>query len=145
MNIVESYFLESDKNVILTAIREAESYSSVEIKIHVEHTCDIDVLDRAGQVFEELNLSQTKLRNGVLIYMAMEDKTFAIIGDRGISEKIENLHWGEIKDHMKARFQAEEIVLGLTDGIRMIVKQLMDYFPACENEENEISDEISFG
>lgn len=145
MDTIDSYFLESDKNVILTAIREAESYTSVEIKIHVEMVCEIDVLDRASEVFSELDMHKTKLRNGVLIYLAVKDNTFAIIGDKGISEKIENLHWGEIKDHLTARFKAKEFVLGLTDGVRMIARQLMDYFPSDENEQNEISDEISFG
>lgn len=145
MEVIENYFLESDKNVIITAIREAESYTSAEIKVHIEKSCPGDVLERADQVFNELDMENTKLNNGVLIYLAVEQKTFAIIGDKGISEKVQNLHWGDIKDHMKARFQAEEIVLGITDGVRMITNLLMNHFPSCENEINEISDEISFG
>lgn len=130
---------------IVQAIKEAERNTSGEIRFHLERKCKEDVLDRASEVFSLLNMHETKLRNGVLIYLAADDHKFAIIGDCGINEKVKDHFWGDIKEHMVVRFKSGELALGVSEGIKMVGLQLKSHFPAEEHTENEITDDISFG
>ena len=138
-------FNKSNQEVIEEAIKEAERATSGEIRLHVEEHCNKNVLDRAAEVFSALEMHQTKERNGVLFYLAIKSKQFAIIGDVGINRKMEDHHWGEIKDHLVSRFKNDEYILGLKEAILMTGIRMKDVFPAMGNEENQLMDSISFG
>ena len=75
------FFNEVQKNQIVEAIKTAELNTSGEVRVHIETVCKGNVLDRAAEVFAKLEMQKTALRNGVLIYIALESKSFAIIGD----------------------------------------------------------------
>lgn len=143
--MAKELFSDVEGRAIVDAIKEAERATSGEIRLHVENKCKGDVLDRAAEIFSLLSMHKTKLRNGVLFYLAVEDHKFAIIGDAGINQKVEDHYWGDIKEHMMARFKADAIILGLCEGIKMTGQTLKDNFPALVNDENEITDEISYG
>ncbi|MEQ8712352.1 MAG: TPM domain-containing protein [Cyclobacteriaceae bacterium] len=143
--MAKELFSDVEGRAIVDAIKEAERATSGEIRLHVENKCKGDVLDRAAEVFSLLNMHKTKLRNGVLFYLAVEDHKFAIIGDAGINQKVEDHYWGDIKEHMMARFKADAIVLGLCEGIKMTGQTLKEHFPALVDDKNEITDEISYG
>lgn len=138
-------FNKTNQEVIEEAIREAERATSGEIRLHVEDHCPKNVLDRAAEVFNALEMQRTKERNGVLFYLAIKDKQFAIIGDVGINRKMKDHYWGEIKDHLVSRFKNEEYILGLKEAILMTGIQMKDVFPSLGHEENELVDSISFG
>ena len=82
------FLSEKDKADILVAISDAEAQTSGEIRLHVESRCKGDVLDRAATVFETLAMHKTELRNGVLFYLATQDRQFAILGDGGINAAV---------------------------------------------------------
>jgi uncharacterized membrane protein len=83
-----SFFTAEQQAVILAAVREAEGETSGEIRVHIETSFKGDVLDRAAWIFGKLGMQKTALRNGVLFYLAVEDRKFAIIGDGGIHAKV---------------------------------------------------------
>ena len=142
----ESIFNQTEQVQIINAIREAEKNTSGEIKVHVEKKClDKDVLHRAKEVFDKLNLHETNLRNGVLFYLAIDNHQFAILGDSGIHQKVGNDFWHEIKNHCISHFIEKRFVEGLSEGIAMAGEKLKLHFPYGTDDINEISDEISFG
>ena len=99
-------FSSEQKKRIKAAIEEAELNTSGEIRVHLEDHCKTDnVLDRAAQMFDQLNMHKTDTRNGVLIYMAVKENKFAIIGDSGINEKVENDFWDITKEKMLGHFK----------------------------------------
>jgi uncharacterized membrane protein len=100
--------------------------------------------ERAVKVFEELNMHETALKNGVLIYVAFKDKKFAIIGDTGIHQKVGSNYWDTLNLEMKNIFAQGHIASGLVQAIISIGHQLSSHFPYLKNDENELSDEISF-
>jgi len=58
----------------------------------VESRCRyVDPLDRAAEVFANLKMEQTDARNAVLVYVALKDRQLALLGDKGIHEKVEML------------------------------------------------------
>lgn len=142
----EKLFSTADRGAIVSAIRSAEISTSGEIQVHIESRCKGEVLDRAVKVFDTLKMHQTKDRNGVLFYLAVVDKRFAILGDKGINEVVPDDFWEKIKEHMTSLFKQGQFTQGLIDGINMAGEQLGAHFPfQGDSDINELPDEISFG
>jgi uncharacterized membrane protein len=142
---VKKYFTEEDKLQITNAIRVAETNTSGEIRVHIEKFCKGNVLDQAAYVFEKLEMHKTKLRNGVLFYVAIEDRKFAILGDAGINMKVPGNFWEEITNDVIDKFKEGLFAEGIANGIIKAGKQLKQHFPYQSDDVNELSDEISFG
>lgn len=130
---------------VLAAISDAESQTSGEIRLHLESRCKGDVLNRAAMVFETLAMHKTALRNGVLFYLATEDRKFAILGDGGINAVVPEGFWNEVKETVIAGLVAGNPSDGLASGIRLAGQQLSAHFPLEANDINELSNDISFG
>ena len=135
-----------DEKQIMAAIAGAEQNTSGEIRVHVESNCEGDVLDRATAVFADLHMHQTKLRNGVLFYVALEDHQFAVLGDAGINAIVPERYWEDITAEVIRHFKQKKYAEGLATGIRMAGEQLKTHFPYNPaGDTNELSDDISFG
>lgn len=142
---VQKYFSEQDKLKITNAIRAAETNTSGEIRVHIENRCAGEVLDRAAYIFGKLEMHKTVLRNGVLFYLAVEDRKFAILGDGGINEKVPEDFWESTKDVVISNLKDGKYAEALADGIIKAGEQLKKHFPYQSDDVNELSDEISFG
>lgn len=129
---------------IVEAIKQAELNTSGEIKVHIENHCRGDVEQRSLTVFNKLKLNETKLRNGVLIYLAVKDRKFAILGDEGINNVVENGFWDDVKDMMLSHFKEGNFTEGLEQGIIRCGEKLKTYFPYQTDDTNEIPDDISY-
>ena len=109
-----------------------------------ENHCRKNVLDRAAQVFADLKMHKTALRNGVLIYVALEDKQLAILGDAGINAKVPDHFWDDIKNNMIEKFKSGQICEGVCEAVLTAGQQLKAFFPYQADDVNELSDDISF-
>lgn len=139
-----NFFTAEQKKLIENAIRDAELDTSGEIRVHIETNFTGDVLDRAATVFAKLNMQKTELRNGVLIYLAIKNRQFAIIGDAGINKVVPENFWNEIKNAMESHFRVSEFATGLAVGVKMAGEQLKRHFPYHKDDTNELSNDISF-
>ena len=139
-----SFFTKEQQAQILASVREAEKETSGEIRVHIETSFTGDVLDRAAWVFKKLGMHKTADRNGVLFYLAVNDKKFAIIGDAGINAKVAAGFWDDISELLKKNFKEGKFTEGLSEGIILAGKQLETHFPHRKNDVNELPDEISF-
>lgn len=129
---------------MVAAIQQAEKDTSGEIRVHIENRSKIKVLDRAADVFAELKMHKTALRNGVLIYVALLDHQLAILGDAGINTKVPSNFWDSIKNNMVEKFKQGLITEGICEAVIAAGEQLKTYFPYQEDDVNELPDEISF-
>jgi uncharacterized membrane protein len=139
------FFSSEEQESIMEAIKAAEKDASGEIRVHIETRCDCDVLERSVAVFKKLKMHKTKLRNGVLFYLAIEDHKFAVIGDAGINKVVAPDFWDCIKETMIGYFIDGRFAEGLEKGILIAGQKLKEYFPYQSDDINELSDEISFG
>jgi uncharacterized membrane protein len=139
-----SFFTSEEKEVLLAAVKEAEKETSGEIRIHIETTCAGNVLDRAASIFAKLGMEKTAERNGVLFYLAVKDRKFAILGDSGINAKVPEGFWDCISQLLTRNFKEGKFTEGLSEGIILAGKQLKKHFPYAKDDVNELSDEISF-
>ena len=140
-----NFFTKEQKTAIVEAIGKAEQNTSGEIRVHIDKSCKEDALDQAAYIFKKLNMHKTEQRNGVLIYLALDDRKFAIIGDAGINSKVPADFWDKVKDEMLGHFKLGEFAEGLTTGIHMAGEKLKAFFPLLPDDKNELSDEISYG
>ncbi|CAN5431582.1 TPM domain-containing protein [soil metagenome] len=141
----KKFFTSEQQKSIQDAITKAELNTSGEIRVHVDDACKGDVLDCAANMFHKLKMNKTELRNGVLFYLAVSDKKFAILGDKGINEKVPADFWDNIKEIMLAHFKQEQFTEGLSKGIEMAGEKLKVNFPIQSNDTNELSNDMSFG
>ena len=138
-------FTPNDQQRIVDAIRQAETATSGEIRVHVEPNCPTaDPVQRAIEVFARLGMHQTKAQNGVLFYVAHADRKFAVLGDKGIDAKVPTGFWESTKDLLRSHFANGEYVEGLSRGIERAGQQLQQYFPYDgATDTNELPDDIS--
>lgn len=142
---VRDFISEQDQRKVVRTIEEAELETSGEIRVHLESACSGDPVNRAGEVFRSIGMDKTALRNGVLIYVAVNSHTFAIVGDAGIDEKVPDGFWDGISARMAADFRQGRFTEGICTAVRSAGLSLKQYFPYQSDDVNEQSDEISFG
>lgn len=140
-------FSPEENDLIVQSIREAEMQTSGEIRLFVESRCKyVDPLDRAKEVFQNLKMGETELLNGVLFYVATEDRQLAIFADKGIHEAAGKDYWINLVPEILSVFSKKNIVTGITATIFSIGEALKNHFPYDkEVDKNELPDEIIFG
>ncbi|MBV8254125.1 MAG: TPM domain-containing protein [Chitinophaga sp.] len=139
-------FSESEKNRLVQAIRGAERLTSGEIRLFVESHCKyVDPMDRAREAFLSLGMEKTKQRNGVLVYVAIKDKQFAILGDQGIHDKVGDDFWVKEAHLLLKHFRDAHVIEGIEECIREIGESLRTHFPHEADDTNELPDDIVFG
>ena len=144
MSKIEDFLSAKEEEEVVGAIRMAEKATSGEIRVHIEKSHGaLDIFERAMEVFHLLKMDNTKQENGVLIYVAIEDRDFVIYGDKGINEVVPNDFWESTKDTIVAQFKAGNYKQGLIDGILKAGEQLNKHFPWREDNTNELSNTIS--
>ena len=137
-------FNDDEQQLIKDAIAKAEKNTSGEIRICVEKTCKDEVLDRAAKYFYQLDMDKTKLRNGVLIYLATVDRKFAIIGDAGINKMVPVDFWDTTKNEMLEQFKLGNLIEGIVTGVTRAGEKLSTFFPCAPDDINEIADDVAF-
>ncbi len=145
MSNIEDFLTPDEEQDIVEAIRVAELNTSGEIRVHIEKTAKGDATHRALEVFHMLKMDNTQLKNGVLIYVAVDDKHFVIYGDEGINKVVGNDFWESTKNIIQNHFKQGQFKQGLIDGILKSGEQLKKYFPYKTSDINELPNDISKG
>lgn len=145
MSKIEDFLTAEAEQEIVNAIREAEKNTSGEIRVHIEDSTKLDVFERAKAVFHMLKMDNTKEQNGVLIYVAVSDRTFVIYGDQGINNVVESDFWDTTRDAILAEFKKGNFKQGLINGILKAGKALEVHFPWHHGDINELPNNISKG
>ena len=145
MSKVEDFLTAEEEKEIVDAILKAERNTSGEIRVHIEAHTRLDHYKRAQEVFHLLKMDNTKEENGVLIYVAVNDKKFVICGDKGINKIVPPNFWQTTKDAIQEHFKKGEFKDGIVAGILTAGDELQTHFPWQSNDTNELSNEISKG
>ena len=145
-------FTRADLDAIVAAVNAAEARTAAEIRVHIERRVAQrrgappgDTLSRARAVFVALKMHETALRGGVLIYVAVEDRKLAIVGDEGIHARVESGYWDAIRDRMVARLRGgaarDAVVQAVTDVGAVLARE----FPRRPDDVDELPDDVSLG
>ena len=143
--IAKDFFTQDELDKIVESIEKAELATSGEIRFHMESRCKGEALNRAIQVFKNLKMHKTDLHNGTLLYLATVDKKFAIVGDKGINEKVPDNFWEDVKNEMAEKFKNNDFVTGISNAVLKIGEKLKEFFPYQSDDINELSNDVSIG
>lgn len=140
----KEFFSEAEQAQIVETIIATEKECSAEIRVHLDTRNYIDTFDRASYIFEKLHMHKTEARNGVLIYMSIKNRQFAIIGDAGVHKVVTTDFWEECKDIATSLFKEDKFVEGLQKCICKVGEILKLHFPYQTDDINELPDTLSF-
>lgn len=143
MPTAEELLSPAELEAVKEAIRRAEMRTSGEVRVHLDEVIEEDVMDHAAYVFEELAMHRTAERNGVLLYLSVPSRKVALIGDRGIHERVGDGFWQDVLDGVLAEFRQQRFATGLIAGVERIGEQLAVHFPRTGDDRNELPDDIS--
>jgi uncharacterized membrane protein len=142
---VRSFMSEADLHAVTTAVEEAERMTSAEIRVHLDHRCPGDAMAQAVTVFERLGMHRTEERHGVLIYVVVGDRKLAVIGDKGIHERVGDAYWQGLVASVIAHMREQRPRDGLLHAVRGVGEILRTHFPRRPDDRNELTDEVSIG
>jgi uncharacterized membrane protein len=140
---VRRFLDHGDLEAVRRAVAEAERGTSGEIRVHLEARCPGDPLARAVAVFERLGMTRTALRNGVLVYVGVEDRKLAVIGDAAVHEHVGPAYWDRLRDTVVRHFREGHPREGLVAAVQEIGEALSRHFPRAPADENELPDDVS--
>jgi uncharacterized membrane protein len=143
----KEFFTAEEKQTIAEAIQKAEQRTSGEVRVFVEHRCRyVNAIDRAVEIFQNLQMHKTGLRNAVLVYIAVKDRQLAIFGDEGIHKKVGDQYWANEVIKMINTFNRDNIAEGICQCVKDIGEALCTHFPYDKDtDKNELPDDIVFG
>jgi uncharacterized membrane protein len=143
----KNFFTAEEQQLIIDAIQNAERMTSGEVRVFVESKCSyMDAIDRAAELFFQLEMQKTDDRNAVLLYVAMKDRQLAVFGDEGIHEKVGNEYWNNAVQKMISNFNRENYAAGISEVVKDIGTALTKNFPFNnDTDKNELPDDIVFG
>jgi uncharacterized membrane protein len=143
---------DADLDAITAAVREAEARTSAEIRVHVERRVahglrrrTTDAMQRAREVFAALGMHRTAHRSGVLVYLAIEDRKLAIVGDEGIHARVGDDYWTGVRDRMVERLRAGAVRGALVGAVVEVGATLARFFPRGPDDVDELPDDVSLG
>jgi len=143
----KNFFTAEEQQLIIDAIHNAERMTSGEVRVFVESKCSyMDAIDRAAELFFQLEMQKTNDRNAVLVYVAMKDRQLAVFGDEGIHNKVGNEYWSTEVKKMISNFNRENYAAGIAEVVKDIGVALTKNFPFNnDTDKNELPDDIVFG
>ena len=143
----KDFFTAEEQQLIIESIRNAERMTSGEVRVFVESKCSyMDAIDRAAELFFQLEMQKTDDRNAVLLYVAMKDRQLAVFGDEGIHKKVGNEYWNNEVRKMITDFNRENYAAGISEVVKDIGEALTKNFPFNnETDKNELPDDLVFG
>jgi uncharacterized membrane protein len=135
-----------DTNRVKDAIHRAERMTSGEISVSVSPLFWGRVEKAAQHAFVRMGMTQTKERNGILIFVVPSRRRFVVLGDSGIHAKVGQQFWESVAAHLSEHFKAGEFTEGLVQAIEEAGEQLAAHFPYVEGKDsNELPNEVDFG
>lgn len=139
-----------DLDMIAASVTNAEAGTSAEIRVHLEPHVprahfrrSLDPLERAREVFASLGMETTRDRNGVLIYIALDDHKFAIFGDEGIHARVGDGYWQAIRDVMRERLRRGATREAIVIAVEELGRALASHFPRRPDDVDELPNRVS--
>jgi len=133
-----------EQNRLLDKIARIEKRSSGEIRIHMTERRVKDPLEAARKTFTSLGMSATRRRNGVLVFLSLPSRKFAIVGDKGIDRVTPADYWDGLRDTLVQRFAAGQYCEGLLEILDRVEAVLAEHFPYEKGDVDELPDDISY-
>ncbi|MBI3788075.1 MAG: TPM domain-containing protein [Ignavibacteriales bacterium] len=146
-NLVKNLFSKPDLEAIAGAIAEIEKTTSGELRVEIRqkrHRNEklLTIEQIARREFFHLGMGKTHERNGVLLFLLLEERQFYILADEHIHKKVTPDHWQEIANSMSAKFSQQQFRDGIIEAVRAAGKVLAAHYPHKADDKNELSNDV---
>lgn len=121
-----TFFRKTELEQIVQAIEEVEKKAHIGIKVYLEKTSSLPVIERAWQVFCQLQMDEPAQYDSGLFYFAVKNKLFALVSDGGIQKKVSQDIWEKVGEAIQTNFRQEKFGEGLVKGIRLVGEEFME-------------------
>ncbi|MBM4439883.1 MAG: TPM domain-containing protein [Candidatus Rokubacteria bacterium] len=143
---VRTLFTDQDLDDIAATVERVERATSAELRVHLERRLPrgVDPLRRAEAVFQRLGMHRTRGRNGVLVYLALDDHKLAVLGDEAIHARVGPAYWERVRDSMVGHLRAAAPRDALVLAVEELGRVLAEHFPQSgDDEPDELSNRVS--
>jgi uncharacterized membrane protein len=139
------FFEALDRPAIVEAIRKAEAKGRGEIRVHLHHGRTSNPHAEAVKTFEKLGMTKTEQRSSCLVFIAPEERAFAVIGDKGIHERVGDDFWKGARDAAASLFAQGKFTEGIVAAVTLLGDALETHFPKERGgaDTNELADDVS--
>ncbi len=146
--ILYTYFTDDDFLKISNAIKEAEKSTAGEIRVSIKERFPLtfgkaDIRQIAEKEFYKLGMDKTRDRTGILLLLILEERSFYILADAGIHEKVGQAVWDEVRDKIQEDFRKGKFTEGITNGVKKVGEILARHFPIKPDDVNELTNEVA--
>lgn len=143
-NTPSSFFTAEEQKTIVDCVSKTEAATMAEIRVRVEKRCEGEPLERCRSLLEELGMTHTQGRTGVLIYLSLEDRKVAVYGDAAVHSVIGDDGWKKACAQLQDRFKQGDFVAAICEAIYSLAPILSERFPPNAENPNELPDEPSY-
>lgn len=125
------------------AIAEAESGNRGEVRVHIEEFCAGDPLERAGEIFAELDMNETTEDTGVLLYVATVDRACAVFAGSGIHGARDPEFWQEVADAVAGGYRRGDPLAGIEMALLEVGQVLRERVPGEDSAGDELPNAVT--
>jgi uncharacterized membrane protein len=143
--VTRARFPASLEHAVSAAVSRVEARTSGEIRFVIETALELSELwsgitprERALQVFAQLGVWDTELRNGVLIYVLAADRDVEIVADRGAATRISPTEWEGVCRLIESHFREGRFQDGALAGVEAVGGLLEREFPSRSGNRDEL-------
>jgi uncharacterized membrane protein len=120
---------------IIDAIREAEAGTEGEIRVHLsQRWFEKDPWKRAENLFAHYGLGSGLQQNTILIYINLRKRSFAILGDLAIHQRVGQTYWNNLARELTENLRSTQSEKAIALTIRSIGKILKTHVPRANSD-----------
>jgi uncharacterized membrane protein len=116
----------TERAAIARAIAQAEDGTSGRIAVRIVPDAAVDPIERAKHEFGRVGLHRHDRANAALILVAPNARSFAVIGDRALHERVGDEFWSDVVRDGQPYFARGDVA----EGVIHVVVRLGEAFKA---------------
>lgn len=146
-NWIHKYLSPDDLEAIKIETAKVEQNTSGEIRLSLREKRNLyeklyKPRELAVKDFERLGMTNTKDKTGILIFIIFGERSYEILADEAIDEKIPDSVWTGLELKLKEEFQKGNYLTGILHIIDNMGKILSREFPKSGDDTDELPDEV---
>lgn len=139
---MKDFLTKEQEQAVVDAIRAAEARTSGEIRVVITSRWILRPEHHAWRLFERLEMTRTRHRNGVLIVLFTRRRRFVVLGDSGLNGIVKPGYWDGIAAAMTTLLRDGRKVDALTAAIRTLGETMAAHWPPAASNPDELPNTV---
>jgi uncharacterized membrane protein len=135
---MKDFLTKEQELAVVDAIRAAEAQTSAEIRVVITARWFLRPEHHAWRLFDRLEMTRTRHRNGALIVLFTRRRRLVVLGDSGLNEAVKPGYWDGIAMEMTGFLRDGRKLEALTAAIRKIGETMAAHWPPDASNPDEL-------